>query len=132
MFKFEAWGGGSQNQDKYRSRTHLIRGLRSTSLWSQEEFAGSATGFKVAVRVGSVSERVGVFEAELKSAVGDSAEDGSSAKLEVFTGGDVVPECRPGDIERAEGRESNEVEGRDGSAGTAKEDESSARAENLQ
>ena len=52
--------------------------------------------------------------------------------FEVFAGGDVVLERGAGDVERAEGGEPDEVEGRDGAAGAAEEDEGSAGAEDFE
>jgi len=101
-------------------------------LWDEQEFSGGDAGFEVAVGVGCVGERVGVLEAELEIAVGDGIEDCGGAEFEIFAGGDVVLERGPCDVERAEGGEPDEIEGRHRAAGAAEEDEHSARTEDFE
>ena len=79
--------------------------------------------------LGGVGEAVGLVDAELESALGDAVEDFGGAGFEVRAGGDVVLEGGAGDVERAHGREADEVEGRDGAGGCAEEDEGAAGLE---
>ena len=101
-------------------------------LGDEEEFAGGFAGFEVAVGVGGVGEWVDVFEAELEGAAGYAVEDVFGAGFEVGGGGDVVLHGGAGDVERAHGGEADEVEGWDGSAGSAEEDHEAAGAEALE
>ena len=103
--------------------------LRLTLSGNEQDFAGGLAGFEVAVGLGGFGEWVVVFEAELEGAVGDPAEDVAGALLEVGAGGDVVLQGGAGDEERAHGGELDEVEGRDGAAGSAVEGEQAAGAE---
>ncbi len=98
----------------------------------EEEFAGGLAGFEVAVGVGGVGERVNVLEAELEGAVGYALEDVFGAGLEIGRRRDVVLHGGAGDVEGAHGGEADEVEGWDGSAGSAEEDHEAARAEALE
>ena len=82
--------------------------------------------------VGGVGEGVDMFEAELEGSVGYAVEDVFDAGLEIGRRGDVVLHGGAGDVERAHGGETDEVEGRDGTAGTAEENHEAARAEALE
>ncbi len=55
-----------------------------------------------------------------------------SAGFEIGAGSDVVLEGGAGDVEGAHGGEADEIEGRNGSAGSAEEDEEAAGAEALE
>jgi len=79
-----------------------------------------------------VGEGVDVLDAELEGAVGDCVEDSFGAGFEFGAGGDVVPECGASDEEGAHGGEADEVEGRYGSAGSAKESEEASGAKALE
>src|SRR5580698_6977811 len=82
--------------------------------------------------VGCVGERIDVFEAKLEGAVGHAIEDVFGAGFEVSGGGDIVLHGGASDAERAHRGEADEVEGWDGSAGSAEEDHEAARAEALE
>jgi hypothetical protein len=101
-------------------------------LRNKKELAGRATGFEIAMGSGSVGQRVGMFETKLQGAVGNGIEDSGSSKLEVFARGDIIPERRSCDVERAEKGESDEIEGGHSSAGASEEDKRSARTEHFQ
>jgi hypothetical protein len=67
-----------------------------------------------------------VFKTEFEGVIGDGIEDCAGAEFKFFAGGDVISEGGTGDKERAEGGELDEIEGRDGTAGAAEEDQGSA------
>ncbi len=82
--------------------------------------------------VGGVGERVDVFVAQFEGAVGYAVEDVSGARDEVGAGGDVVLHGGTSDVEGAHGGEANEVEGWDGSAGSAEENHEAAWTQTLE
>ena len=73
-----------------------------------------------------------MFGAELEGAVGDAAKDVFGAGFEISACGDVVLHGGAGDVEGSHGGEADEVEGWDGSAGSAEEDQEAARPEALE
>jgi hypothetical protein len=84
------------------------------------------------VGVLGVGELVDVGDAKLQFAVFHHLKDRAGTIAQFLSGRDVMPERGPGDVERAFGRELDEIEGRNGAAGASKEDHVTARAEDVE
>jgi hypothetical protein len=101
-------------------------------LGNEQEFSGGLARFKIAVGLCGVCEGVGVGHTDVKSAIGDPAEDVAGSLLEISAEMDVVLESGAGNVEGAHGGEADEIEGRDGAGGSAEEDERAAGAKTLE
>src|ERR1035438_3223270 len=117
-----------------RTNDSVSRAFRfmDVSRHGENELAGGAAAFQVAVSLGRVGEGIGAADAQAQLAGCNPAEHVAGAPEQLVAGRQVIWQPGPGEEERALGAEDGGIEGRNRSARLAEQRQQAARAQRVE